>query len=604
MKHIFLHIVLVVFIGSGVFAQTTFVPDTNLRKVLKSSQPSCFDANDQIVDAKAAAYIGYLNCSGQNVKDLTGLWKFTGLTSLVCQNNAITHLDSLAKFTNLLNIYCFHNKISRLPELASLNKLSYLSCGSNLLTAMPNLGSNTAITYLDCGNNLITNLKGIEKLVNLQTLYVYNNKLDSLSDLSSFSKLQMLMCQGNNLRKLRGLGQLTQLTQLVVGNNKLDSLPDLSALTKLSIFSAYSCLFKTMPKVSTMSSLKHLILNDNQISTVTDLSGNPVLSSLELSHNQISILPDISACKNTLKILKLQNNQLHTLPDLSTFASLDTVFVHNNQLTFENVIPLAQSSSIVNVKYAPQDSVSYPHHMIIPERKPFILVLGIDKNIADNQYIWYKNGQYFATTRTDTLLIPQVQFADSGIYSCQISNALAPLLTLHSHKITLKVKPCIDVSRLSYTTKDFDCNVGGMVSVSAISISGGQQPYTFKLKGNELGFHHYSNAAVFMNLFETSYTLEIQDLTGCSVYYNAITVKGKRDTDCKRLVIVADDNSPNNTLYLEERGTATVFDTEGQFVQSFNTPSAWDGRNKNGEFLPGYYIIELNGKILNVTLIK
>jgi len=88
------------------------------------------------------------------------------------------------------------------------------------------------------------------------------------------------------------------------------------------------------------------------------------------------------------------------------------------------------------------------------------------------------------------------------------------------------------------------------------------------------------------------------------IYDNQILLKGKKGVDCKRLVINGEDDSPNNTLVFEERGTAKVYDKEGQLVQSFTTPSSWDGRNKNGDFLPGYYVIDLNGKMLNVTLVK
>jgi len=583
MKRLVVYIILIFVASTWSFAQTTIVPDTNLRKFLMEKYPSYLDVNSHIIDAKAITYTGNFDVSSLKINDLAGLWKFRGLTALVCHNNGISNIDSLAKFNNLIYLYCYNNKISKFPDISSLSKLSYLSSARNQLTSLPDLSSNTALTYLDCARNMITKIKGVDKLVNLQTLYVYFNKIDSLPNLSNLTKLQSIQCQGNNLHKLPGISQLAQLTQIIAGDNKFDSIPELSKLTKLSVLKFYNCRITFVPNLSTLSNLTHL----------------------ELDHNLITKLPDFSVSKNTLNILKLQNNRLDSLPDFSLFTTLDTVHVQNNRLTFEDVISLAKKTSIVNVKYAPQDSVGISQNLFITENQPFRIVIGIDKKVTTNHYTWYKNGKIYATTKTDTLFIPQVQLADSGNYSCQVHNALAPLLTLNSRNFILKVKTCIDLSKMTYSTSDFDCNFGGKLNINEASITGGQKPYSYRLVGNETGTIRQTNTSLLPDLFENSYTLEVRDQTGCkSTFYSTITLKGKRGVDCKRLVILGNDNSPNNTLFLEERGSAKVYDEEGQLVQSFSTPNTWDGKNKNGEFLPGYYVIDLNGKMLNVTLIK
>jgi Leucine-rich repeat (LRR) protein len=605
MKKLLLYIIPLFFIGQWSFAQTTFVPDTNLRKFLFAKLPSYLDANKNVVDAKAAGYTATIDCSSLQIKDLTGLWKFTGLISLACHINSISNVDSVVKLTKLTYFICFKNNISKLPDLSPLTKLVNLSCGTNKLSSFPDLSKNTPLTYLDCSNNALTTLKGLDKLVNLQTLYAYNNKLDSLPNLSNLTKLQILVCQGNNLTNLPGLGRLTQLTQLVAGDNKFDSLPNLSGLTKLKICMVYNCQLTSMPNINTMSNLTQLVMSGNKISSLPNFSGNPNLTILELDNNLIAKMPDISACKDTLKSLKINNNRLDSLPNFSLFTKLDTTFVQNNRLTFEDVIPLAQDTSILNVKYSPQDSVGTSQTFLTNEKQSFRLVLGIDKKVANNQYTWYKNGQVIASTTTDTLLISQVQATDSGLYSCQVRNALAPLLILTSRITKLKVIPCIDLSKLIYTTTDVDCNLGGSVYLKEASIAGGQKPYSYKLTGNELGTTRFPDGSSFSNLFENAYTLEVKDQSGCkATFAKTIELKGKRGIDCKGLVIIGNDYSPNNTLLLEEKGTAKVYDKDGQLVQSFSTPSTWDGRNKNGELLPGYYVIDLNGKMLNVTVIK
>lgn len=605
MKRLFLYIILVFGISNWLHAQVTFVPDTNLRKILQTRYFGFVDFAGNVIDSKAATYTGSFDCAYQNIKDLTGLWKFKAINSLSFQHNNISNVDSLSKLTNLASLYAFNNKIGRLPDLSPLSKLSYLSCGSNQLTALPDLSNNTSIFYLDFSTNQVSSAKGLEKLANLQSLYAFENKLDTLPNLANFPKLQYFLCHSNNLKSLKGLDRLTQLQVLLVGNNPLDSLPDISALVNLNIFMAWNCGLTTMPNVSNMKNLSQLVLDGNRIKTVPSLNPNSNLSMLKLGDNLISKLPEFSSSKNTLRLLKLDKNQIDSLPDFSVFSRLDSVLVENNKLTFEDVISLAQNSKIVYKSYAPQDSVGVSKKVELNENELFMIVLGIDKKIKTNQYKWYKNGILYKTTTTDTLLISEVSNTDSGVYTCQVTNLLAPLLTLNSRAFSLRIKPCFDLSKLTYSTTDFDCNLGGTVNIHELTIIGGHQPFTYKLESNEMGSVRFANGNVFSNLFESSYKLEVTDKKGCKAQFeNPITLKGKKGTDCKRLVIVGEDYSPNNTLVFEERGTAKVYDKEGQLVQSFNTPNSWDGRNKNGDFLPGYYVIDLNGKMLNVTLVK
>jgi internalin A len=605
MKRFLLYIGLILGTSNYLFAQLTFVPDTNFRKLLVSRYSFYLDGNGNIVDGKAATYTGSIDCSFQKINDLTGISKFSGLVSLACQFNTISNLDSLGKLTKLTTLYAQYNNLTTLPNLSALSKLSYLSCGNNQMTSLPDLSSNVPLSYLDFSNNQIRSVKGLDKLVNLQTLYALENKLDSLPDLSNLTKMQFFMCHGNNLKALKGIDRMTQLILLYIGNNKFESLPDLTNLTNLSVFLAWNCGLTTAPNVSKMRNLSQLGLDENKLKSVPDFNSNTNLSVLKLNNNLISKMPDFSASKNTMRVLKLNNNQFDSLPDFSIFSTLDSVLVQNNRLTFEDLFSLVQNARITYKNYSPQDSVGTKQKISVGESEIIRIVLGIDKNVKTNLYKWYKNGKLYKTTTTDTLLISKVSLADTGIYSCQVSNSLAPMLTLNSRVIYLDIKPCIELSQLTYLTTDFDCNLGGTVNINELTIKGGQPPYTYKLVSDEIGSVRFANGNVFSNLFENSYKLEVNDTKGCKVQFEKpITLKGKRGIDCKRLVIYGEDNSPNNTLFFEERGSAKVYNKEGQLVQTFNTPNSWDGRNKNGEFLPGYYVIDLNGSILNVTLVK
>jgi len=367
---------------------------------------------------------------------------------------------------------------------------------------------------------------------------------------------------------------------------------------------AWNCQLTEMPNVSKMPFLSQLVFDVNQIKTVPSLALNPKLQVLKLSENLISKLPDISACKNNLKILKLNNNLLDSIPNFSLFSVLDTVTVQNNFLTFEDVIPLAQNNAISYKQYAPQLAFGSDQNFSLTEKQTFTIDFGIDKNVNGNQYKWFKNGVYVTTTTNSKLFFQQIKLADSGVYTCEVRNPLAPLLVLYSKSVTLKVNACLSLSQLKFATTDYSCNMGATISIDESSVIGGTKPFSYTLTSTEHGTLHYAYEAKFSNLFENSYQLEVKDKTGCKANYSLITLTGKKGTDCSSFVLASDPNASQNTILLEDSGLAKVYDKQGQLVTSFATPAEWDGKNKSGEFVPGFYVIELNGKVMQVTLIK
>ena len=65
------------------------------------------------------------------------------------------------------------------------------------------------VTKLYCHNNKLTELKGLDKLVNLERLYCDNNKLTEL-ELIKLVKLEVLSCSNNDLTELKGSDKLVK----------------------------------------------------------------------------------------------------------------------------------------------------------------------------------------------------------------------------------------------------------------------------------------------------------------------------------------------------------------------------------------------------------
>jgi Leucine-rich repeat (LRR) protein len=88
------------------------------------------------------------------------------------------------------------------------------------------------VTSFVCDNNKLTELKGLDKLVNLEKLYCYNNELIEL-DVNNLVNLEWLWCSNNKFTEIKGLDNLVNLQWLNCYNNELLKLKGLDKLVNL-----------------------------------------------------------------------------------------------------------------------------------------------------------------------------------------------------------------------------------------------------------------------------------------------------------------------------------------------------------------------------------
>lgn len=345
-------------------AQNYWVPDSSFRNLLKSRFSSCFTASDSLItNCSIIQNINLLNVSGNNLTDITGIEKFTGLKSLIAKNNFIsnialfpdglTYLDlSQNLFTtigplpdSLRTLLINNNQISSifpLPvslrvlncsynQLTTLNFLSpfltNFNCSHNLLSsvgAFPN-----SILTLDLSNNQFNNLTSFPLLV--QSLDISNNLLSSIpllpNSLSSFNcsvnlltslpplpiNLSHLYCRQNFLTSLPALP--TAITTLNCNVNQLVSLPILT--NALNEIYCDSNLLSSIPQLP--SYLNRLYCSHNLLVNIPVL--NTYLIFLDCSYNLITNLPVLN---QFLYLLKCDHNSITTLPSFTLdLASVD-----------------------------------------------------------------------------------------------------------------------------------------------------------------------------------------------------------------------------------------------------------------------------------------
>jgi hypothetical protein len=189
-------------------------------------------------------------------------------------------------------------------------------------------------------------------------------------------------------------------------------------------------------------------LSNNLLSGyLTDSIGNcPYLIGLYIYNNHFTgRIPDALNQLSSLSSLGIENNLFDGLPDFSAIpsASYANYRVQNNLFTFEDIEPNMTLSSFScplcgTQYYAPQfDSVNKSIDTTIVIHSA--LYLHCTMGGQHNLYQWNKNGVDITGAIDSVLLINPAEYADSGVYSCRITNSIVPGLTYFRRPITVHV---------------------------------------------------------------------------------------------------------------------------------------------------------------------
>src|SRR6056297_1757674 len=196
------------------------------------------------------------------------------------------------------------------------------------------------IISLTATSSNIDNLSGIEYLINLEYLDLWDNQVSDISPLSNLTNLTSLNFESNQVSDISPLSNLTNLTHLYFGNNQVSDISPLSNLTNLI----------------------HLHLSNNQVSDISPLSNLTNLTLLEFCDNQVSEISPLSNLTN-LTTLCFGNNQvsdISALVDNSGLNSWTAIWMQYNNLDLtagsedmKNIEDLLERG--VTIYYIPQN---------------------------------------------------------------------------------------------------------------------------------------------------------------------------------------------------------------------------------------------------------
>jgi gliding motility-associated-like protein len=283
---------------------------------------------------------------------------------------------------------------------------------------------------------------------------------------------------------------LTSLERLVLqGNTGLDSVlpPNFGNLTSLKHFYAYNCRFTGPFPASfwTLPNIEGIDLNDNPLDmpfpsefgnfrklkelhlcstglrgTIPQTIGTlPDLGNLDICDNQLTgSVPTNLTTRAKLQVFQVEMNKLDVLPNFSAlpFSAFEPRWIpffslQNNRFTFDDIVPNMPIINRISHTYANQDSIFQTITYTKNVGETLTIDLGIDAGLSSNKYVWIKNGVRFDSSNQNTLILRGLSPCDAGTYRCEVTNTLAPSLTLKSRVITLIVNGLVPTYRLDTT---------------------------------------------------------------------------------------------------------------------------------------------------------
>ncbi|WP_178987860.1 T9SS type A sorting domain-containing protein [Winogradskyella schleiferi] len=175
------------------FFGETYVPDDNFEQALIDIGYDSGPLNDYVFTENIEE-ITFLNVSGREISDVTGLEAFVALTTLNVEDNTISNVD-LGNNLSLVNLDVSDNLLDIL-EISLLTNLTKLDVSNNSLSQI-NFDTNLSLDDINVSNNSIINLN-VSGLVNLEELNCAGNQLSSLN-VTQNPNLTLLFCQSNLL---------------------------------------------------------------------------------------------------------------------------------------------------------------------------------------------------------------------------------------------------------------------------------------------------------------------------------------------------------------------------------------------------------------------
>ncbi len=351
------------FSSQSVKAELVTIPDPVFAEYLTQQYPSCMTGNQLETTCNSVLSAQYFTgFGGLNISDFTGIEHFVNIRSLSISYDEVG-IENMVFPPNLENLWvsnCEFNIFFTLPEglisftaiqcpslyigfpnflPSTLENLEIISCYAGSIPPLP-----AGLKFLDVTDNNLGGSGSLPELPEgLDSLNIGRNFFDGNDIPPLPQSLKSLSFSWNHAFMDFEFPVLPiSLRNLRMANCEFDTLPDLSGITSLEYLNISGNNLTILPTLP--SNLEDLQCSNNQLS-VSNLAGLPDnLEILNCKFNDLSTLPSLP---QTLTLLECSNNELTLLPPLP--QSLTRLYCSNNELTL--LPPLPQSLTRLYCSY-------------------------------------------------------------------------------------------------------------------------------------------------------------------------------------------------------------------------------------------------------------
>lgn len=173
------------------------------------------------------------------------------------------------------------------------------------------------------------------------------------------------------------------------------------------------------------------------VSTWFGVTATDRVTSVVLENNNLTSAFSLFTGLDALTTLDISGNQLSGIPDF-TGTTITTLDFSQNALDFGD---LEVNAGVAGINYASQDSIGTALAQTVPARSD--LPVSITTPGTVNQYQWYKDGVAITGATASTHTITAIRTSDVGDYYCEVTNTLVSGLTLTSRITTVDAQASI-----------------------------------------------------------------------------------------------------------------------------------------------------------------
>ena len=261
--------------------------------------------------------------------------------NITLQESAIVepHIDNCYQLNNKNEVLALNlsgNQITEIKGLEKLTQLQKLCLTRNYIEKIEGLEKLIQLQELWLSTNRITEINGLNTLIHLKSLFLYDNQISEINNLQELIQLQSLHLSGNNITEIKGLEKLGQLRMLRLYDNSLTEIKGLDKLDQLYSLELYNNRITEIKGIDQLVQLQWLYLQGNQIVEINNLEQFHKLIMLDLSENQIKEIKGLESLTK-LRWLRLANNQIELIEPLEniieSFNELKELKIYGNQFS-------------------------------------------------------------------------------------------------------------------------------------------------------------------------------------------------------------------------------------------------------------------------------